>query len=64
MSTLTAHHGFGRGPLRALLHVPRFAPTPTAPAPSTRTTSWLQRLADWAERQPMHHRLGSYTALR
>lgn len=24
--------------------------------------SWLERLAAWAERQPQHHRLGSWTA--
>lgn len=26
--------------------------------------SWLDRLAAWAERQPVHHRLGSYQRLR
>jgi hypothetical protein len=25
---------------------------------------WLERLALWAERQPMHHRLGSYNRYR
>ena len=25
---------------------------------------WLTRLAAWAERQPNHHRLGSWTLLR
>jgi hypothetical protein len=25
--------------------------------------SWLERLAIWAERQPVHRRLGSWTAL-
>jgi|GEM_PF-2069282 len=31
-----------------------------AGAAASRFTSWLERLARWAERQPQHHRLGSY----
>lgn len=28
------------------------------------SAAWLERLAAWAERQPVHHRLGSYQRLR
>lgn len=31
-----------------------------SPASAVRP-GWLELLAAWAERQPMHHRLGSYT---
>ena len=27
------------------------------------TPSWLERLGQWAERQPQHHRMGSWQAL-
>jgi hypothetical protein len=34
-------------------------------SPWSRTSAvrpgWLELLAAWAERQPMHHRMGSYT---
>lgn len=29
-------------------------------AAATRFTNWLERLGQWAERQPMHRHLGSY----
>lgn len=65
MSSQITHPGFGfnaRG--AAPLQVARPAlwtePRPTASAAS----HWLERLAAWAEKQPVHHRLGSYTALR
>lgn len=37
-----------------------------AAQPATRTAaaaraSWLERLAEWAERQPAHRRLGAWT---
>jgi hypothetical protein len=28
--------------------------------PMPAAAGWLERLAGWAERQPQHHRLGSY----
>jgi hypothetical protein len=62
MNTHTAHHGFSFSPLRAALHLPK-SPRPRAsylPAQSGPSTGWMERLASWAERQPMHHRLGSY----
>lgn len=30
-----------------------------APAPQTRK-NWLERLADWSDRHPSHHHLGSH----
>jgi hypothetical protein len=33
-------------------------------APTASRPDWLTRLATWAERQPNHHRLGSWTHLR
>jgi hypothetical protein len=63
MSTYSTHPGFGFAALRATLRLPQrlarwdgLAPVPAAPA-----ASWLERLASWAERQPEHRRLGSYT---
>ncbi len=66
MNTHTVHHGFSFSPLRAALHLPHFPLTraahlPAQPGPSP---GWLEQLASWAERQPMHHRMGSYTRLR
>jgi hypothetical protein len=60
MSTHTAHFGIG---------LPRLHRAPTLPQASrpARTAApalpWLARLAAWAERQPQHHRLGSWTRL-
>ncbi len=60
MNTHTAHHAFGFGALRHALHLPqRAAPAPTAAGAVTQ--GWMARLAAWAERQPVHHRMGSYT---
>jgi hypothetical protein len=30
------------------------------PAGAVTALGWLERLAAWAERQPVHHRMGSY----
>jgi hypothetical protein len=65
MNAYTAHPGFGLGLLRDTLHLPKLPvrrvsrPAPAAPAPG-----WLEQLACWAQRQPVHRRLGSYTLLR
>jgi hypothetical protein len=66
MSVHTAHFGFNVDALRGVLHLPGRPPWGATPvAPSTRAAQarpqGLERLAVWAERQPMHHRLGSYT---
>ena len=60
MSIHTAHPAFGFGALRQALHRPQRA-APAAPATAPLAQGWLERLATWAERQPMHHRMGSYT---
>ncbi|MDO9071716.1 MAG: hypothetical protein Q7U73_00485 [Rubrivivax sp.] len=58
MSMQTASFGLGLHSLRTLLHTPQVAHASArgaaAPAPS-----WLERLAAWADRQPMHHHVGS-----
>lgn len=61
-----AHEGYALTGLRAALHVPRRPVSWISISSATRTAQlgWMERLAIWAERQPMHHRLGSYTQLR
>lgn len=64
MNTRLAHLGFGfntpRATSRALLRpvplTPSAASFPVAPGV-------LERLAAWSERQPSHHRLGSWTCV-
>ena len=63
MNAHTTHIGLSFSALRGALNLPQI-PVPRAlpePAASLARPSWLARLATWAERQPMHHRLGSYT---
>jgi len=63
MSTHTIHHGFSFNQLLGAVHGPRGAPArsvSTTQPPVLDRTDWLTRLANWAERQPVHHRLGSY----
>jgi len=60
-------HGFSLSRLRLALHLPVLgvSASPPGPALSTPHIDWLDRLADWAERQPpVQHRLGSYLRLR
>jgi hypothetical protein len=67
MSTYIVHRGPGFDTLRAALTL---LPTRAQPVAATARkggagqAGWIERLATWAERQPMHHRLGSYTQLR
>jgi hypothetical protein len=63
MNTLHALQPPGFGAWRAALHrpawlAPRAQATVAQPAPQA---GWLERLALWSDRQPVHHRLGSYT---
>ena len=48
-------------------NLPRIALAPAfakpAPRSATFPVSWMERLAAWADRQPQHHRLGSWTAV-
>ena len=62
MATHTASFGSVLPTLRSALHVPRTAPRPT-PAAVAPVTPWLERLAAWAERQPVHRHLGSWSPL-
>lgn len=61
MNSHTAPHGFG-------LRIPRAARRPTTqtrvPARTAAPASWMERLAAWAERQPVHHRVGSWERFR
>jgi hypothetical protein len=61
MNTLHLQERLGLVTLPAAWQWPqRFAPRACAVSGA----SWLDRLAAWAERQPMHRRLGSYTQWR
>jgi hypothetical protein len=64
MTTHSADYGFHA--LRAAPHLPRPLVSTATPAPTSQAApiDWLERLAIWAERQPMHHRMGSYTQPR
>ena len=57
MNTHTAPHGFS-------FDLPRPALRPIilerVPAPGAALASLLERLAAWAERQPLHHCMGSF----
>ncbi len=69
MITITPLHplGFSLTRLRLAMHLPALgvSDSPTGSALSTPHIDWLDRLADWAERQPpVQHRLGSYLRLR
>ncbi|MDX5368574.1 MAG: hypothetical protein LPJ94_03860 [Thauera sp.] len=50
-----------------IINLPRIALAPAferpAPRSATSPVSWMERLAAWADRQPQHHRLGSWTAV-
>ena len=60
MNTLHLQDSLGLARLTAAWRRP-----PRAPVAAVAVgTSWIDRLAAWAERQPMHHRLGSYTYWR
>ena len=60
MNTRTADRGLHFNTPRAALDLQQRR---ASPAPATRT-DWMERLAAWAERQPNHHRLGSWMLMR
>jgi hypothetical protein len=61
MTIRTASHPFSLETLRA----PRqTVPATRAPMAVAGLAGWMERLAAWAERQPVHHRLGSWEQLR
>ncbi len=51
-----------RAPARspARVSAPRAELIGESSGPAVTASGWLDRLARWAERQPPHHRLGSY----
>lgn len=65
MTTHTANNGFPFKTLRAGLGVVH---NPASQDPRCAETAaradWMERLAAWAERQPNHHRLGSWMLMR
>ena len=65
MTTHTATHGFHFKTLRTGFGVVHRPATQARPRTETASlTDWLARLAAWAERQPNHHRLGSWMLMR
>jgi hypothetical protein len=65
MNTHVAHFGLSMRRV-APLPVPRrmVGRAPSRAAAVDPGPGWLDRLATWAEHQPMHHRMGSYTQFR
>ena len=65
MSAQVVHHGVRFSSRAVAMPLPQRRPTvaPVRFAGSPTKPTWLERLAAWAERQPMHHRMGSYTEL-
>jgi hypothetical protein len=63
MSTDRTYDGFRLHSLRVALHLtqPQATAACVGPLASASPSDWLERLANWAERQPMYHRMGSYT---
>lgn len=65
MNSHAIHHGLSFDALRAALHLPHQLPLPAMQrAEFFAPPGWMERLAVWAERQPEHHRMGSYSRLR
>ena len=65
MTARAADHGFHFKTLRnafELVHYP--ATRDRAHVEPASLTDWMARLAAWAERQPNHHRLGSWMQMR
>ncbi|MDO8788287.1 MAG: hypothetical protein Q7J42_09495 [Sulfuritalea sp.] len=61
MNTYTSPHVLGLDKPRSALRPATLARTP---APGMAHAGLMERLAAWAERQPAHHRLGSWERLR
>jgi hypothetical protein len=65
MTTHTATHGFQFKTQRTGVAVVRHPAAQERPRTETAAlTGWMARLAAWAERQPNHHRLGSWMLMR
>ncbi len=65
MNSHTTAHGLS---LTIAHPVPRTARRAEAaariPVTVSPRASWMERLAAWSEKQPMHHRIGSYQRFR
>ena len=65
MTTRIADHGFHFKTLRTAFGLVQYPTAQDRPRAQTATlTDWMARLAAWAERQPNHHRLGSWMLMR
>ena len=69
MNSHTAAHRLSLTIAHPVAHpVPRTARRAEAaariPVTVSPRASWMERLAAWAEKQPMHHRIGSYQRFR
>ena len=67
MTSHAIHHGLSFDTLRAALHLPQLQlplPAMQRRAEFFARPGLMERLAAWAERQPEHHRMGSYTRSR
>ncbi|MCW5641288.1 MAG: hypothetical protein KIT63_04255 [Rhodoferax sp.] len=62
MTTLTARNSLGCAPIRSAQR--RTAKTAPPQAGVSSRGSWIERLADWADRQPAHRRVGSWVSYR
>ncbi|MCZ4315836.1 hypothetical protein O4H66_20750 [Comamonadaceae bacterium G21597-S1] len=62
MTTLAAPNSLGFTPARSAQRRALNASSPVAAASSR--GSWIERLADWADRQPVHRRVGSWVLYR
>jgi hypothetical protein len=65
MTTRTADHGFHFKTPRTAFGLAQYPVTQDrARTGAVNLTDWMARLAAWAERQPNHHRLGSWMLMR
>ena len=65
MTTLTARHSLGFAPSQHThCRAPSTPATSAAVAGVSSRVGWIERLANWADRQPVHHRVGSWVLYR
>jgi hypothetical protein len=62
MNTLTARHTLDLA--AAPVAQRRVRSAPVAAVRAAAHNSWIERLADWADRQPVHRRVGSWVLYR
>lgn len=66
MNTLTARHTLAFAPARSAERRTPSASASASVAAASRSSraGWIERLADWADRQPAHRRVGSWVSYR